>query len=411
MPILTILKFILSGITPVINNGGLVLAVILMSRGLNLTTEQLGQANYILLITAFVCGLGGFGMSEAFYKYATIQSQAILPAIKRNLTITAIVLITLLATNLKFNWLNLNSALEYTLFVALFFSWTYNLSCAFFLGLGQKVKYSLYQISQPILLLSSLWFLRDLMLISIPTLLLTCLLISYSLPLIAMLIDLWSQKKLDPRAKDIPVEITQFANANIILLLSIMALMQTDGLFIVNLSPDGFVQNGIYKSISQIGKLAMAMGVFASIPLAPLFATWFENNNKPKLKKAYILSNLSILSISTILVFITSVFHNQIISLLFTNSQIRANSYLLTYLMAFYCLSGSHYIVHYFWSMAGKISIVWKATLCQAIIYGLGMIVIVPLGIEFVAIWLLTLQIIATIAWHYYFWITFDTKG
>ncbi len=398
-----ILLFGLCGLAPVINNGGLVLAVILLSKVIGLSTNELGQANLIFLITAFVMGLGGFGTSEAFYKFAQTKPDSIYPAIIRNLKISFFLLVVTLITNFRFNWLNLNSGLEYLLFGVLFLSFNYTFVCSLFLSLGQKISYSLFQLVHPILLLMSLYFLQSLKSYSVPVLVLAALIISLILPLLIMSVILYRQGKLNFANSKVDSEILDFSHSNIIILFSIMVIMQTDGLFLVNLLPDGLTQNGVFKSIAQVAKLAMAMGVFVSIPLAPMLAAWFREKNFAKIKKTYWLANLAMGTVSLILVVITSIWHFSIIQLLFTQKEIQSSSFLLPILLAFFCLSGMQYLNHYLWQMAGKIQLVWQVTLLQAIIFVVGMVYFVPQGLMFTAIFMLIQQFLVWIGWLLYF--------
>jgi O-antigen/teichoic acid export membrane protein len=406
MQIKKIITFVLSGISPVLNNGAIVLAVVFLSKALELSTTELGQANVIFLITAFVMGLGGFGLTEAFYKYAKTKSDNIWLAIVQNLKLNILAFLVIIMSNIANNWLNLNSFLDYFLLFCLFISFSYSFVCSLFLSLEQRIKYSFFQLSHPILLILALSTFRDLRFNSITTFVLASLVFSLCLPLLIMLIYLIKQKKLDFKKHKLDEQINNFVRGNIILLFSIMTIMQTDGLFIVNLLSDGVYQNGIFKSIAQIGKLAMAMGVFVGIPVAPILANLFEQKNYIQIKKTYWTANFIMAFVSCLLVTIASIWHKEIISILFSQSDIQQNSYLLPLLLGFFCVSGMMYITYYTWQMAGKIKLVWQATLIQAIVFVVGMIYFVPQGLLYTAVFMLTLQLITWLVWLRYFWIT-----
>ena len=404
-----ILGFGVSGFAKIINNASLILCIVLLSKVLGFNTAELGIANYLILITAFISGLGGFGFGEAFGKFARSNTNAILPTIKKNIFLTGCFLVFVLIIDLFFNWLKFGTIWEYILFIGLIFSLLYALLVNIFLGLDQKLRFSIYQIMHTVILLFCLYFFGISKILSVSILLLLSLFISFIVPVVIMLLDLFLQKKFENSLLCIPTNITNFAKNNLVFLILLMIIIQTDSLFLVNLSSDGMYQNGIYKSLGQIGKISTSLGVFASTPLIPIFASLFESKDIPRLKNIYIWSNAILLFILAILVGIVSISHNSIVKTLFNNIEIQNHSFLLPILTAFFGLSGILYITYYFWQMLGRVDIVWKVVMFQVIFYVIGMFFVVQQGLVAMSIFLLILQILAIFFWYIYFY--FESKN
>ncbi len=403
-----IFNFLIGGSAKVLNNSTPIVLIIVLTRFGGLSVQMIGQIAYLFVFLAFVGLVAPIGMVEGVQKFLAEKVSQQLPTkdlVSSVLTLNAatsfIVATVVFGLEKSFHTFNLYNGMSELLLLGVIFFSCYHLIIPIFNGLGQSIRFGVYQIINSFLIIVVTFVSFFVLRIDPVQSCLFGILCGWGITSLLCLVDLFRQGNLHSKPKLPPKDFIHFCISNLASLIALTLITQTDSIFIVAFGGDKSLElNGLYKSISQLGKFPMVVALMVYTPMLPIFVRQVSEGSLAQLKKTYTIGSGVILGFGGLMVAVCALFSKNILNIIYNNPAIEAQNGLLPVLIGYSVLQGWFWLIMYFWEATNHVQLLRNAVWAQFVLYFLGMIFVLPLGIFTLGWYLLILQIIQSVYWQ-----------
>lgn len=385
------------GFARVLNNSVYIILTLIVVRLTDISTEEIGRLSYVLVLLTIFTMVSDLGMTEGVQKFIqkgkpakTIGSSVIYKLLFAT-GLYGLILILDLFTN----FLLLDNFLDYLLFGLAMVGSVYNVVILTFNALDQQIKSTVYQIVYVVVLLLVLLGAITFMGINAITGTLLAIAISWIFTSLLIIVDLARQHFITATFHP-PKGFLSFSFSNMMFIVAVMVLTQSDSIFIVNLisGEEGKYINGIYKSVAMIGFFPKVFGLLLATPLLPIWSK-MEENKQFKQAKQILFGSLGFLAaIFVPLVAITYFFGGWILDFIFAREDItREGAMLLPLIIINFSIHSINYVIIYYFEAMDRIKQVRILSIFQMIIYLIGMFSFTRMGLYAPALVLLVAEV------------------
>jgi O-antigen/teichoic acid export membrane protein len=382
------------GLSRVLANGVTVIYTIIFLRFGGVSTQDYGQAIFVMYVLGFLAILTDLGMTEGIQKFVNRQDPRSIIGPALRLEFILVVVFAIIITVFDQGYLTRDHKLLF--FLATICS-TYNVVVLIFNGLHQHLKSALYQIIFVLLMVgtsSALYFIAGFELL---TALLSAAIVSWGIPLLIMLADLAKQRLLDFRLP-INKQFLRFSLNNFIYICSFLVLTQVDVLFINYFLGDS--DSGIYKSTAQIALLTRIVGLAISTPLLPIFSSLFHQQKTARLNRLLGFSLVGVTGFVLVFVIFSFYFASYLLGLFFDNPELsQVGASILPVLAMAYGIQNLLVPVVVYFQATDREKALRNVSVVQAVLYAILMVSLVKLGISAAAYILLSVEVLALLAY------------